>query len=379
MNIPACSTRTIYAFIFRCLAVHRGCYPHNLERDTQHFYERYAEVSNHEFEGVSLDQLPELENLFELNIFVYELVEIYDDETEQKSVVAQLIQRSHRRYFNSMYMNLYGKHFSYIKDISLYSKSYCRSMCDKLWKSARALNRHERTCEAVIKHTFPGGAYRVPQTLFHLLEDEGIVVPDDLRFYTYRVTFDFECYFKHHAQHPRNGEKLTWEADHVPLSVSVCSNVPGYAQPRCFVTTGDTSDLIKRFLDYLLEISEASYLLLLEQFSTDCCVDDDESDSERDDDVETDRKSRHPLEKLREKLDEYLHELPVVGFNSGSYDINVIKKYLFSYLVKNEEVKFVIKRNNNHMCLLGSWFQLRRVHQSLRMFTDKRLFPLRMG
>ena len=49
-------------------------------------------------------------------------------------------------------------------------------------------------------------------------------------------------------------------------------------------------------------------------------------------------------------MDKYLHELPVVGFNSGSSDINVIKKYLFSYLVKNE-VKFVIKRNNNHMCL----------------------------
>ena len=24
---------------FRCLALHRGCHPHNLERDTQHFYE----------------------------------------------------------------------------------------------------------------------------------------------------------------------------------------------------------------------------------------------------------------------------------------------------------------------------------------------------
>ena len=95
-------------------------------------------------------------------------------------------------------------------------------------------------------------------------------------------------------------------------------------------------------MDYLLEISEASYLLLLEQFSTvfdhiDCCVDDDESDSERDDDVENDRKSRHPLEKLREKLDEYLHELPVVGFNSGSYDImraqylRLIKTFIFSF------------------------------------------------
>jgi hypothetical protein len=24
---------------FRCLALHKGCHPHNLERDTQHFYE----------------------------------------------------------------------------------------------------------------------------------------------------------------------------------------------------------------------------------------------------------------------------------------------------------------------------------------------------
>ena len=153
---------------FRCLAVHRGCHPYNLERDTQHFYEWYVEVSNHEFEGVSLDELLELEKLFELNIFVYELVEIYDDETEERSVVVQLVQRSHRRYANRMYLNLYGNHFSYIKDISLYSKSYCCSKCDKLWKSARALNRHERTCEATVRHIFPGGAYRVPQTLFHL-------------------------------------------------------------------------------------------------------------------------------------------------------------------------------------------------------------------
>ena len=100
---------------FRCLAAHRGCHPNNLERDTQHFYERYVEVSNDKFEGVSLDELPELEKLFELNIFVYELVEIYDDETEERWVVAQLVQRSHQRYSNSMYVNLYGKHFSILK------------------------------------------------------------------------------------------------------------------------------------------------------------------------------------------------------------------------------------------------------------------------
>ena len=59
----------------------------------------------------------------------------------------------------------------------------------------------------------------------------------------------------------------------------------------------------------------------------------------------------HPLLKLQDKLSEYLQELPILGFNSGKYDINAAKKPFFSHLVKHEQVKFVIKRNNNHMCL----------------------------
>ena len=59
----------------------------------------------------------------------------------------------------------------------------------------------------------------------------------------------------------------------------------------------------------------------------------------------------HPLEKLQEKLGLYLMELPILGFNSGKYDINAAKNPFFAHLVKYEQVKFVIKRNNNHMCL----------------------------
>ncbi len=100
--------------LFRCLALHRGCHPRNLERDTKHFYEQYSDAE--EFDGVTLEELSELEKLFELNIYVYRLTELHDEDDDMTSIVAQLI---HRRYANSMYLNLYGSHFSYIKNLAM--------------------------------------------------------------------------------------------------------------------------------------------------------------------------------------------------------------------------------------------------------------------
>ena len=41
------------------------------------------------------------------------------------------------------------------------------------------------------------------------------------------------------------------------------------------------------------------------------------------------KKNVHPLEKLRDQLQEYLQELPVLGFNSGKYDSNAVKNFCF--------------------------------------------------
>lgn len=63
------------------------------------------------------------------------------------------------------------------------------------------------------------------------------------------------------------------------------------------------------------------------------------------------KKKEHPLKKLRDRLEEYLRELPVLGSNSGKYDLNAVKEFLFPVLVQNEQVQFTIKHNNNIMCL----------------------------
>ena len=108
---------------FRCLALHNGCHTKNLERDTKHYYQQYREagLATKKFHGVKFIELDELEKLCEVNIQVYNLAPTQthgeeQEETEDKpDIAAILVRRSHRHYESTLYLNLYEKHFSYIK------------------------------------------------------------------------------------------------------------------------------------------------------------------------------------------------------------------------------------------------------------------------
>ena len=130
------------------------------------------------------------------------------------------------------------------------------------------LNRHENSCDGNVQLKYPVGAYHVPETIFEELEDEGIIVPEEWRYFPYRATFDFECYFdKEKEQELKHTEKLNCQSGHVPLSVNVCSNVPGYQAPKCFVSEGEPNQMIEEFVKYLTEISTEIYSLLREQYA----------------------------------------------------------------------------------------------------------------
>ena len=133
-----------------------------------------------------------------------------------------------------------------------------------MWKC----QRHEKSCDGKVQLKYPGGAYHVPKTIFEKLEEEGIIVPEEARYFPYRATFDFECYFdKVKAGDLKNTGKLIWQSAHVPLSVSVCSNVPDYDKPKCFVSNSDPNTFTTEFIHYLTKISTKSASILREQFA----------------------------------------------------------------------------------------------------------------
>jgi len=62
-----------------------------------------------------------------------------------------------------------------------------------------------------------------------------------------------ETMLQHIPEHQRTA-KLTWTKIHVPLSVSVCSNVPGYEEPRYFINT-NLDLMLDCIINYVEEIA----------------------------------------------------------------------------------------------------------------------------
>ena len=329
--------------LFRCLGLHLG-------RDVTTLYEEYTDQPVDTFEGVTLEDLSKIEATFDVNVVVYKLDEITDGKT-----TAEIVRRSLCSYAQTMYLNLYEAHFSYIKDIRMYSHSYKCSKCEQaLWKSPYHLHRHERTCTEGIKRVYKGGVYHPTPSIFQRLDDEGITVPEALRFYPFRATFDFECFFDRDNV-PADSDKVHWIARHVPLSVSLASNVPGLEPAQCYVTDGDSDKLVADMMSHLHAVSDAAFESLKPSYES--VLNElearkeawDDAESEANAEEEEESSKTNPFNTLAGELHDWLHQLPVIGFNSGKYDLNMIKRSFVPLLISNNAA--VIKRQNTFMCL----------------------------
>lgn len=148
-------------------------------------------------------------------------------------------------------------------------------------------------------------------------------------------------------------------------SVSICSNIDGYTDPACIVEP-DQDLLVQKMIQTLTHVSTRAYELAVEN----CCwvleaieakiteetyfgAEDDVYDENADDD-EKQHQHSHPLKTLYGSLEGYISQIPVIGFNSANYDLNLIRRVLAKYLdMHQSESKrsFVIKKNNSYVCL----------------------------
>jgi len=327
--------------LFRCLALADGKSLHHFNRNVNDMYKTFCTAMETTYsEGITLTDLIDVENVFKININVYELSE---------DGIATLVQRSRNMFDVTMYVNLHETHFSYINSLDKYSHCFACRSCGKHWPLRRDAARHEITCTEATKYKYPGGIYKPAPSVFAQLAEENIHVPKGLQFYDYRSVYDIETLLDSNITELNDTATTEWKQKHVLLSVSVCSNVPGFTKPKCFVSQGSALSVVKSMIDYLHEISEEACNLMTRKLNPYI----QELDSRIQDvgDNEEAKFETKKLETLRNRLDNYLNRLPVIGFNSGNYDLNVLKPHLVSYLQEIDSIHSPIKRNNHWMSI----------------------------
>ena len=77
-----------------------------------------------------------------------------------------------------------------------------------------------------------------------------------------------------------------------------------------------------------------------------------EKDDEADMSTQILQMQKNQLLDLQQHFERYVNTLPVFGFNSGKYDLNLIKSYLLHYLIHERDIQPTVIKKINHFASL---------------------------
>ena len=222
------------------------------------------------------------------------------------------------------------------------------------------MKRHYSNCYDRTKYSFPGGFYCNSATLFDKLKSLNIQVPLDCQFYNKFIVWDMEAILM--KSNITKSDKLTWTSQHHPVSVSIASNIENFQESERFVNT-DAVQLINQMMSYITEISLYNKELMTEKYNEVYSILNELISKYNDISLTDSSKSNHDskiqsnffksVTNITKVLDRYISQIPVIGFNSGKYDLNLIKKYIMSYIVENytEQDIHTIKKENSYLSI----------------------------
>ena len=340
--------------LFRCYCYHKHPKlfetPTEFEKQVNEYYQLFSQHGEEDLsQGVDLNQVQEFEKLFNIDINIFTL---YEDGT------ALPVFKSMCRFKDSMYLNLHDKHLSYIKDVKQYCKKYQCPSCKKLFDRQFNCKQHMKICNGATKYIFPGGFHQQNNSIFDDLEEIGIHVQQCDRFYNYFIVYDFESILKK-IDSSQDSNTIT-TAEHIPISVSISSNVPNYTEPHCIIEE-DKETLAKKMLEYMEEIQTIAQSEIEDKLST--VMEELESQLHSwqvgKDEKETFNKiMKDKIQSVISKFKLYRSQIPVLGFNSSKYDINLIKQHIAKVLeLHDSDHQFVVKKNNAYSCIANESFK----------------------
>ncbi len=361
---------------FRCLTLHRHKDLYKMKSQTlfenkvnKYLYEwlTFIDITEKEFKGVKLDELKYFEKCFKINIDIYEKP-MYD--------LTRLIYKSNDSFSDHMDLHIWGSHLSYIYNLDCFTGSYECSNCFRLFYSAFNLKRHQKiNCSEITKYVFKGGFYDHIYTVFDSLELLGIFVDQKDRIQKDFIVFDFESILDPHS--PKETEKMSLYAHHVPVSVAICGTLPEQRAGK-FILNDNVRDLIREWitsvnkwadeirlktyekLGWVLEKLQRLIDQILIQIDNENTVDMEIFTQEEiefgysieSQDIDFKKYHLNELRRIYKRMKTYIDEVILLSFNSSRYDINLVKQYLPLELdICNNKDALIIKKANSYNCI----------------------------
>ena len=187
--------------------------------------------------------------------------------------------------------------------------------------------------------------------------------------------FDFESICVPFEQ-LKDTNTTTWIGKHEPISVSISSNL---INEPVFLCDKDPKVLIISFVEAIEDLANKSKTEMRKKFSSieaiirarvnaiwenlnkrkdqnasifECEDEHTEEDDEADMSTPFLPMQKNQLLDLQQHFERYVNTLPVLGFNSGKNDLNLIKSYLLPYLILERDIRPTVIKKANHFVSL---------------------------
>ena len=200
------------------------------------------------FQGVCTDDVPSVEDIVRINIFIY-VIDLTDG-----AIVWEPARRSVKKYENNVQLIRYNSHFCYVDNIhALFTAFGCPS-CVTYFQKTGNLESHLVRCSERVKHIYAKNAYQRinSEKRFLISVTRSISNTQIIRNY---LIFELFLTLSLSVYRKKNSKTTTWIGIHVPISVSISSNL--IAMP-IFICNSKPRDLVESLIDAVEGIATQS-------------------------------------------------------------------------------------------------------------------------